>query len=142
MSRPPENQASETRPSESKLSETRPPEIRAAVIGGGSWGTAFARLLAGTGLATELICRRPEQAEAINAGHRNPDYLTDIDLPESVTASSFAENRLGESSLVVIAVPSKAFRGVISSLAASINPEASVLSLTKGLEPETLKRMS
>ncbi|MHB1324899.1 MAG: NAD(P)H-dependent glycerol-3-phosphate dehydrogenase [Thermoleophilia bacterium] len=116
--------------------------MRASVVGGGSWGTAFARLLARAGSDTELVCRRPEQAEAINSGHRNPDYLQDIDLPESLTATSFEHNRLADTDLVVIAIPSKVYRTVTREVAASLNPEAAVLSLTKGLEPVTLKRLS
>jgi glycerol-3-phosphate dehydrogenase (NAD(P)+) len=116
--------------------------MKASVVGGGSWGTAFARLLARTGIDTELICRRLEQAEAINISHFNPDYLRDIEMPETLAASSFDQNRLGEADLVVIALPSKVFREVVHSIAAAINPEAAVLSLTKGLESGSLKRFS
>lgn len=116
--------------------------MRASVIGGGSWGTAFARLLVGAGVETELICRRGEQAEAINTSHRNPDYLGDIDLPLKLKAATFDQNRLREAELVAIAVPSKAFRPEIHMLAGSISPQAQAVSLTKGLEPGTLKRMS
>jgi glycerol-3-phosphate dehydrogenase (NAD(P)+) len=115
---------------------------RVAVIGGGSWGTAFARLLVNAGAVTELICRRPYQAEAINRDHRNPDYLDNVELPAELLATTFAENTLSLADLVVVAVPSRAFREVVHSLAPSIGAEAPVLSLTKGLEPETLKRMS
>lgn len=116
--------------------------MRASVVGGGSWGTAFARLLARASIDTELVCRRPEQAEAINSGHRNPDYLQHIDLPESLTATSFEHNRLADTDLAVIAIPSKVYRTVIAEVASSLNPEAAVLSLTKGLEPVSLKRLS
>ncbi len=116
--------------------------IRAAVIGGGSWGTAFARLLVNAGVVTELVCRRPYQAEEINRSHRNPDYLENLELPVELIASSFEENKLPLADLVVVAVPSRAFREVMESLAGEINDTAAVLSLTKGLEPETLARMS
>lgn len=116
--------------------------MKASVVGGGSWGTAFARLLARAGLMTELICRRPEQAEAINRTHRNPDYLRELELPAGVVAATLTENRLREAGLAVIAIPSKAYRNVVMQISACLNPEAVVLSLTKGLEPETLKRLS
>ena len=116
--------------------------IKASVVGGGSWGTAFARLLARAGAETEIICRRPEQAAAINRSHRNPDYLRDIELPASLTASSFENNHLQSAGLAIIAIPSKVYRTVTREVAASLNPEAAVLSLTKGLEPVTLKRLS
>ncbi|RJQ44265.1 MAG: NAD(P)-dependent glycerol-3-phosphate dehydrogenase [Gaiellales bacterium] len=115
---------------------------RASVIGGGSWGTAFSRLLVNAGIATELVCRRLEQAEAINGSHRNPDYLSDIALPAELVASSFERNSIRLADLVVMAVPSKAFREVIHRFAGEIRPEAPLLSLAKGLEPETYKRMS
>ena len=115
---------------------------RAAVIGGGSWGTAFARLLVNAGVMTELICHRPYQAEEINRNHRNPDYLDNLELPAELLASSFDENNLNLANLVLVAVPSKVFREVLQKLVPSISSEAPVLSLTKGLEPETLKRMS
>ena len=116
--------------------------LRAAVIGAGSWGTAFGRLLARAGSRTELICRHPAQAQAINRDHRNPDYLRDVELPASLEAASFEQNTLPEADLAVVAVPSRAFREVMSGLAGRIAPQAAVLSLTKGLEPRTLLRLS
>lgn len=115
---------------------------RASVIGGGSWGTAMARMMVNAGIVTELVCRRPEQAEAINAGHRNPDYLTDVELPVELVASSFEENAVRNADLVVMAVPSKVFREVTQRFAGSIGETVPVLSLAKGLEPESYKRMS
>ncbi len=115
---------------------------RAAVIGGGSWGTAFARLLVKAGVMTELVCRRPYQAEEISRSHRNPDYLDNVELPAELLASSFEDNKLQLADLVVVSVPSKAFREVTHKLLPQISDEAPVLSLTKGLEPGTLKRMS
>ena len=116
--------------------------MKASVTGGGSWGTAFARLLANTGIETEIICRRQVQADSINRLHRNPDYLRDIVLPDFLAASTFTSNGLVAADLVVIAIPSKAYREVLHGMAGDINPDAAVLSLTKGLEPETLKRFS
>lgn len=116
--------------------------MKASVVGGGSWGTAFARLLANAGLDTELLCRRQSQAEAINQDHRNPDYLRSIELPSSLKANTFQNNSLGEADLVVIAVPSKVYRDVVHAIAPAVNPRAKLLSLTKGLEPGTFKRFS
>lgn len=116
--------------------------IKASVVGGGSWGTAFARLLANAGIKTEIICRRAEQAEAINRSHRNPDYLREIELPASLTAASFEKNNLRSADLAVIAIPSKVYRTVVAEVAQTLNAEAAVLSLTKGLEPESMKRLS
>src|SRR5665811_1221133 len=104
--------------------------IRASVVGGGSWGTAFARLLASAGVETEIICRRSEQAEAINRSHRNPDYLRDIELPASLTAVSFENSNLRSADLAVIAIPSKVYRKVVAEVAETLNPDAAVLSHT------------
>lgn len=117
-------------------------QTRAVVIGGGSWGTAFARLLVNAGVMTELVCHRPYQAEEINRNHKNPNYLKNLELPAELLASSFDENKIELADLVVMAVPSKVFREVLQRLAPVISAAAPVLSLTKGLEPETLKRMS
>ncbi len=116
--------------------------LRAAVVGGGSWGTAFARLLARAGAQTELVCRREEQAAEINRTGRNPDYLRGVELPDNLAASSMAGSLLPAAALVALAVPSKAYREVLKIVAPMINPDAVVLSLTKGLEPRTLKRFS
>ena len=107
--------------------------LRVSVIGGGSWGTAFARMLARSGAATELVCREAEQAAAINRTRKNPDYLRDVTLPASLTAATFAENTLADAELAVVAVPSRVYREVIHGLAPRINPQAAVLSLSKGL---------
>ena len=121
-------------------------DLKAVVIGCGSWGTAFARLLARQGIDTEIVCRRAGQVDTINRAHRNPDYLADIELPASVRASTFESSRegggLAGAGLVVLAVPSQACRGVLAQLAPVIDENAAVLSLAKGLESGTLMRIS
>jgi len=111
--------------------------VKVVVLGGGSWGTAFARLLVGHGHEVTLACRDPEQAQAIRETGRNPRYLTSIDLSR-VTATSVEEARFEDANLVVVAVPSAAFRGVVEALPG----RAPVLSLTKGLDPGTGERLS
>ena len=111
--------------------------MKVVVLGGGSWGTAFARLLVGHGHEVTLACRDPEQAQAIRETGRNPRYLTSIDLSR-VTATSVEEARFEDANLVVVAVPSAAFRGVVEALPG----RAPVLSLTKGLDPGTGERLS
>jgi glycerol-3-phosphate dehydrogenase (NAD(P)+) len=111
--------------------------MRIAVVGGGSWGTAFARLLAQHGHEVTLACRDPEQARAIQETGRNPRYLRDVDLG-SVRAAPLDEAPLGEADLLVMAVPSEAF----ASVAAALPDGSPVLSLTKGLDPATGNRLS
>jgi glycerol-3-phosphate dehydrogenase (NAD(P)+) len=111
--------------------------VNVAVVGGGSWGTAFARLLRDHGHAVTLACRDPAQAAAIRETGRNPRYLTDVDLT-GVDAAAIPEARVDEANLVVIAVPSSAFGEVVAALPG----RAPVLSLTKGLDPSTGDRLS
>ena len=107
------------------------------VVGGGSWGSAFSRLLLERGHDVTLACRDPSQARAIAETGRNPRYLRDVDL-SGVRASTIAAAPIAEAELVVLALPSRAFAAV----AASLPGDARVLSLTKGLDPATGARLS
>ena len=111
--------------------------MRAIVVGGGSWGTAFARLLANCGHDVALAVREPEQARAIRETRRNPRYLSEVDL-EGVWATTIPDAPYDEADFVVAAVPSRAFGSVVSELPGG----APVLSLTKGLDPATGARLS
>ena len=108
------------------------------VVGGGSWGTAFAWLLVEHGgHEVTLACRDPEQAAAIRETGRNPRYLDGVDLA-GVTATTVDEAPVEAANLVVVAVPSAAFKSVVGALPG----RAPILSLTKGLDPETGARLS
>jgi glycerol-3-phosphate dehydrogenase (NAD(P)+) len=111
--------------------------VRIVVVGGGSWGTAFSRLLSEHGHDVTLACRDAEQARAIAATGRNPRYLPGVDL-RTVRAAPLADAPLEEAELVVVAVPSRAFGDVVQGLPGI----APVLSLTKGLDPSTGARLS
>ena len=106
--------------------------MKVVVVGGGSWGSVFAVLLAERGHEVTLACRDPEQARAIADSGRNPRYLTDVDL-SAVEAAPLEAAPFTEAELVCLALPSGAFREVAESLPGN----APVLSLTKGLDPET-----
>ncbi len=111
--------------------------MRVVVVGCGSWGTAFARLVKDRGHAVTLACRDPGQAAAIRETGRNPRYMTDVFIGD-VEASTVEEAPLADAELIVLAVPSRAFGAVARSLPGT----APVLSLTKGLDPETGNRLS
>jgi glycerol-3-phosphate dehydrogenase (NAD(P)+) len=111
--------------------------VKAVVVGGGSWGTAFAHVLSNRGHAVVLACRDAEQAAAIQETHRNPRYLTSCDL-RGVEAATIEEAPVAEADLVVVAVPSAVYGEVVRSLPG----HAPVLSLTKGLDPATGERLS
>jgi glycerol-3-phosphate dehydrogenase (NAD(P)+) len=116
--------------------------MRVAVIGGGSWGTAFASLLAGTGNDVTLVLRDAEIADGLARSHRSARYLPGASLAPSLAFSTDQRASVMGAELVVLAVPSRAFVEVCRSLAASLPEQAAVLSLTKGLEPRTGRRLS
>jgi glycerol-3-phosphate dehydrogenase (NAD(P)+) len=111
--------------------------MRIAVVGAGSWGTAFSRLLFERGHEVTLVCRDPEQARAIAETGRNPRYLPSVDL-SGVVPGTVPGTGLDEAELIVLAVPSKTFGDVARSLPGT----APVLSLSKGLDPASASRLS
>jgi glycerol-3-phosphate dehydrogenase (NAD(P)+) len=111
--------------------------VNVVVVGGGSWGTAFAWLLVRHGHDVTLACRDPQQAAAIRETGRNPRYLGGVDL-SGANASTVEEAPVADANLVVVAVPSASFKAVVEALPG----RAPILSLTKGLDPETGERLS
>ncbi len=116
--------------------------MKAAVLGAGSWGTAFAKLLADAGQDVTIWARRPTVAAGIREQHVNLDYLPALRLPRQVTATVDARIALEGASLVVLAVPSQTLRGNLSDWARFIQSDATLVSLMKGIELGTTKRMS
>ncbi len=110
--------------------------MRFLVAGAGSWGTAFTRVLLDRGHDVVLACRSPEQAEAIASTGWNPRYLQSVDLSGADAVALAAAP--GDVDVVVAAVPSQAFAAVVEALPG----DAPVLSLVKGLDPETGERLS
>ena len=111
--------------------------MKIVVVGGGSWGTAFSRVLANREHDVTLASRDPEQARAIAGTGRNPRYLTHCDLT-GVAATTIDEAPIADADLVVVAVPSAVFGDVVRALPG----DAPILSLTKGLDPTTEQRLS
>ena len=107
------------------------------VVGGGSWGTAFARLLRRNGHDVRLATRDAEQAHAIDTTGRNPRYLPQVEL-DGIPATTIAGASFAEADLLVVAVPSRAFAAVVAALPG----DAPILSLTKGLDPGSGARLS
>ncbi|QGK71088.1 NAD(P)H-dependent glycerol-3-phosphate dehydrogenase [Allosaccharopolyspora coralli] len=113
-----------------------------AVLGSGSWGTTFAKVLADAGSEVVLWARRAEVADAVNDRHCNPDYLPGIDLPETLRATSDAVEAVHDADAVVLAVPSQTLRENLAGWQPLLPPDATLVSLAKGVELSTLKRMS
>ncbi|MDQ2837356.1 MAG: NAD(P)-dependent glycerol-3-phosphate dehydrogenase [Actinomycetota bacterium] len=116
--------------------------MRAAVLGSGSWGTAFAKVLVDAGTDTLMWARRPELAAQINAEHQNPSYLPGITLPASLRATADAAEALAGADLVVLVIPSQTLRQNLAGWAPLLPAEATLVSLMKGVELGTMKRMS
>jgi glycerol-3-phosphate dehydrogenase (NAD(P)+) len=110
--------------------------VKFLVVGAGSWGTAFTRVLLERGHEVVLACRSREQAETIAATGWNPRYLQGVDL-SGAEAVGLADAP-GDVDVVVAAVPSTAFAEVVDALPG----DAPVLSLVKGLDPESGERLS
>jgi glycerol-3-phosphate dehydrogenase (NAD(P)+) len=115
---------------------------RAAVLGAGSWGTTFAKVLADAGTEVAVWARRPEVAEAIRVRRENPEYLPGIKLPDRVTAVPDAGEAMSGVDTVVLAVPAQTLRANLEGWFGLIPPNATLVSLAKGVELGTCKRMS
>jgi glycerol-3-phosphate dehydrogenase (NAD(P)+) len=114
-----------------------------AVVGGGSWGTAFAQLAARRGADTRLVCRTAGQALRVGRDRVNPAYLPGVRLPDEVAVTSMDDpDALSGADLVVAAVPSRVVAEVAAWAAPRLAPGAGLLSLTKGLDPATGRRLS
>ncbi|MCW2542966.1 MAG: glycerol-3-phosphate dehydrogenase [Frankiales bacterium] len=115
---------------------------RAAVLGTGSWGTAFGKVLADAGTDVVLWARRQELADAVNASHENPDYLPGIALPANLRATADAREAVEGADFVVLAVPSQSLRANLADVTGSLGAGSLLVSLMKGVELDTTKRMS
>jgi glycerol-3-phosphate dehydrogenase (NAD(P)+) len=114
---------------------------RVAVIGAGTWGTTVASIAAAQH-PTTLWARRDEVAEEVRRAQTNATYLPGVDLPLALSATSALGEALAGADVVVMAVPSHGFRGVLQQASSLIPAGVPVVSLTKGLEPETNCRMT
>jgi glycerol-3-phosphate dehydrogenase (NAD(P)+) len=115
---------------------------RAAVLGAGSWGTTFAKVLADAGRDVTLYARRPELAKSITEDGENRDYLPGIRLPSAIRATADPAEALLDAEIVVLAVPSQSLRDNLTAWSSLLPADSTLLSLMKGIELGTTKRMS
>ncbi|MED3571846.1 NAD(P)H-dependent glycerol-3-phosphate dehydrogenase [Cytobacillus praedii] len=113
-----------------------------AVIGAGSWGTALAMVLADNNHEVKLWGHNPVQIKEINEHHINKKYLPDILLPEGITGFASMEEALFGVNTIILAVPTKAIREVIGKISAIRKEPLTVVHVSKGIEPDTLLRIS
>jgi glycerol-3-phosphate dehydrogenase (NAD(P)+) len=115
---------------------------RVAVLGAGSWGTAFGKVLADSGRDVTLWARRPDVAASVNEKHLNPGYLPGIALPGNLRATVHAEKAMVDADAVVFAVPSQTLRANLLVWRDGLPDSVTLVSLAKGVELGTRKRMS
>ena len=116
--------------------------MRAGVVGGGSWGTALAALLARRGHEVRLWTRREAIASAIRATRTNEAHLPGVPLPPGLDATSDLERAVADAQVIFVALPSEVCRGIYRRLRSLLPGGVTLVSATKGLEVDTLQRMS
>ena len=121
---------------------TSPKKTKVAVLGAGSWGTTFAKILCDAGADVTIWARRPELAREISESKRNSDYLPGINLPRNLWASSKLPEVLDGAEQVYLSVPSQTLRGNLQIVRELIPSDALIISLMKGVEKGTRFRMS
>ncbi len=112
------------------------------IIGAGSFGTALSIVLARAGNKVQLWARESEIAYGINNHHRNPEYISDVTLPDSVICYTDLEESLDDPDMVVFATPSHVMREISSRIKPFLNGDEMVVSVAKGIENDTFQTMS
>ncbi len=115
--------------------------MRVTVLGAGSWGTTVAAL-ASLNNPTTLWARDAEVAEAVRTRHENPRYLRGFELPERLRATADLEEAVRSAQLLVVGVPTSSFRSVLEQAKVFVHPWIPVVSLSKGFEKGSLRRMT
>jgi glycerol-3-phosphate dehydrogenase (NAD(P)+) len=113
-----------------------------AVLGGGSWGTTLANLLAGKGVTVRLWAHEPEVVEAVNRTHENPLFLPGVQLGADLRAFGDPQEAVSGAGVIVSAPPSHVTRAVVDRVREAVGPGVLVVSATKGIENDTLALMS
>ncbi|UTW46806.1 NAD(P)H-dependent glycerol-3-phosphate dehydrogenase [Bacterioplanoides sp. SCSIO 12839] len=115
---------------------------KAAVIGGGSFGTVIANILADNDIETCQWLRDSTIADAINQQHINPKYLPDTPLNHELRATNDLESAIQGADVIFVSVPSRSVREVVSTFAHKLTANQALVSTTKGIEPENFLLMS
>jgi len=116
--------------------------MRISIIGAGAWGTALARLTANQNHETKLWAYEPEVVDSVKENRVNQLFLPGVELPASLGVTNDLEEATRKAEMVLTAVPSRHLRRVLNDVAPHVSKEAFFVSATKGLEAETLLRMS
>ncbi len=116
--------------------------IKVTVLGGGSFGTAIANILASNGHETRLWMRSVEQAEACRNEKQNKRYLPGYELDSRLIISADLVQSVNDASLIFVSIPSSSFRQVVQQIAAHVRADACIVSTAKGIEPQGFTLMS
>jgi len=116
--------------------------MRLSVLGGGAWGTALASHSARAGLPVRLWVREDDVAAAINERRENPSYLPGVELPGGLRATTQLAEAVADAEAVIVAVPSEFCREIYRTAAPLLAEGATLVSATKGIEIDTLQRMT
>lgn len=112
------------------------------IVGAGSFGTALATVLDTAGNNVQIWAREPEVVESINSKHKNPAYLTDLELPESIKAYNDLEQCLRSQDIIVFATPSHTLREIAARIKPCLDGHEILVTVSKGIENDTFKTMS
>ncbi len=115
-------------------------KLRVAVLGGGSWGTALAHVLAQAGHKVRLFVRQEATMQCINEQHKNPQYVTQYTLHEQVSATTSFEE-LRQQDLYVLAIPAQALRAYLQKISQYLPTGCILINTAKGLESDSSKTM-
>jgi glycerol-3-phosphate dehydrogenase (NAD(P)+) len=115
--------------------------LKVGLLGGGSWGTTVAALVARNAPIT-MWARDPEVVREINEQHTNKRYLPDATLPTNLEATADIEKAVADKDVIIMGIPSQSFRSVLEEIKPYIRPWVPIVSLSKGLELSTQKRMT
>jgi glycerol-3-phosphate dehydrogenase (NAD(P)+) len=116
--------------------------VRTAVLGAGAWGTALALQAERAGHAVSLFGRDPDHVTAMSRDRENARHLAGFRLPEGIRLTTSLEEAVGNAEDVIVAVPSEFCRDLYGELARVVKPGARVVSATKGIDVDSLERMS
>jgi glycerol-3-phosphate dehydrogenase (NAD(P)+) len=113
-----------------------------AILGGGSWGTAVSKLLSENGHKVKMWFRNEEKAQVVKKTRENKHYLPNIKIPEDVVITSDIKDAAQNAEIIVLAVPTQEVRKLITANLDIFNSGAILVNLSKGLEKDTLYRIS
>jgi glycerol-3-phosphate dehydrogenase (NAD(P)+) len=115
---------------------------RIAVIGAGSWGTALAVMAGRAGHEVRIWARNTDVVNSINQDHINGRYLTDVPIPQMISAANNLGEVLAGADFVILAVPAQATREILKAMAPLLQPNMILVSAAKGIEVKSGKRLS